>query len=86
MNLAKVSAVRQVTIPMEICKFLNIKPGDKLLFIKKDNGEAIITNASNIAIREAQEAFRGVAEEIGAKTDDDVMKMVREIRYGEKAD
>ena len=83
-NLAKVSAARQITIPIDICKFLNVKPGNKLLFVEKGNGEVVMTNASNLALREAQEAFRGVADELGVKSDDDVMQMVREIRYGKE--
>ena len=35
MNLAKVSTLRQITIPMDIYKFLKIKPGQKVLFTEK---------------------------------------------------
>lgn len=84
MNLAKVSTSRQITIPIDICKFLNIKPGNKLLFVEQPTGEVVVTNASTVAIREAQAAFRGVAEEIGAQTEEDVMNMVREVRYGKE--
>ena len=83
MNLAKVAANRQITVPMDICRFLNVKPGDKLLFVERDNGEVVVTNASTTALQEAQSAFRGVAERIGVKNEDDVMELVREVRYGE---
>ena len=85
MNLAKVSSMRQITIPMDICKLLKIKPGQKVLFTEKENGEVVIENASSKALSEAQEAFKGVAEDLGLKTEEDVMKLVREIRYREKA-
>lgn len=83
MNLAKVSTARQITIPMDICKLLKIRPGNKVLFVEKKNGDVVISNASEQALKDAQKAFEGVAEKIGAKSEEDVMKLVREVRYGE---
>ena len=84
MNLAKVSSMRQITIPMDICKLLKIKPGQKVLFTEKANGEVVMKNASIEALDEAQRNFRGAAEESGLLTEEDIMKAVREVRYGEK--
>ena len=84
MNLAKVSAMRQITIPMDICKLLKIKPGQKVLFTEKENGEVVMKNASIEALDEAQRNFKGAAEESGLLTEEDVMRAVREVRYGEK--
>ncbi len=84
MNLAKVSANGQITVPVEIRKILGIKSGDKILFIQKSDGDIVINNASVEALRKAQDAFSGVAESIGVKNEDDVMDLVREVRYGEK--
>lgn len=84
MNLAKVSANGQITVPIEVRDLLSLKSGDKVLFIQKPNGDIVINNASAEALYDAQRAFAGVAEEIGAKDEDDIMQMVREIRYGEK--
>ena len=86
MNLAKVSSARQITIPIDICKLLNIKPGNKLLFVERGNGEVVISNASNVALKDAQKAFRGAAKKIGVKNDDDVMELVQEVRYGTTPD
>ena len=83
MNLAKVAPNRQITVPMDICRYLHIKPGDKLLFVEKGNGEVVISNASSTALNEIQKSFRGVAETLGVKNEDDVMELVREIRYEE---
>lgn len=55
MNLAKVSANGQVTIPVEIRKKLQVKGGDKILFIEQD-GEIVIRNASSTAIVRASDA------------------------------
>jgi antitoxin PrlF len=82
MNLAKISANGQITIPVEIRRLLGLKSGDKILFFQKPNGEVVINNASAQAIYKAQKAFEGVAEEIGVYTDDDVQALVDEVRYG----
>ena len=82
MNLAKISANGQITIPGEIRRLLGLKSGDKILFFQKPNGEVVINNASAQAIYKAQKAFEGVAEEIGVYTDDDVQALVDEVRYG----
>lgn len=82
MNLAKISANGQITVPIEIRKLLGLKSGDKILFFQKPNGEVVINNASAQAIYKAQEAFQGVAEEIGVYNDDDVQALVNGVRYG----
>ena len=86
MNLAKVSAARQITVPIDICRLLNIQPGNKVLFMRKRTGEVVISNASTMALKEAQRAFRGAAKEMGVNTDKDVMNLVKEVRYGKVAD
>lgn len=37
-------------------------------------------NASTNALLKAQEAFKGVADELGIKDEQDVVKLVKEIR------
>jgi len=44
MEIAKITFNGQITIPVEIRKELNLKPGDKVLFIK-ENGKIILTNS-----------------------------------------
>ena len=46
MNLAKISANGQITVPIEIRRQLGLKSGDKILFLQNQNGEIIISNAS----------------------------------------
>ncbi len=82
MNLAKISANGQITVPAEIRRLLGLKSGDKILFIQKTNGEIVVNNASTQAIYKAQQAFAGVAEEIGVRNEDDVQDLVNEVRYG----
>ena len=64
MNLAKLSANGQITVPIEVREILKLKTGDKILFI----------------IIKAQKAFKGEAEKVGIYSDDDVQKLVDEIR------
>ena len=82
MNLAKISANGQITVPVEIRRQLGLKSGDKILFIKKQNGEIVVCNASAAAIRKAQEAFTGAADALGVSSEDDIRTLVDEVRYG----
>ena len=84
MNLAKVSANGQVTVPVEIRRKLNLKEGDKILFFERNDGEVGINNASATAIINAQKAFAGTAKEFGVNSEEDVQRLVNEIRYGKK--
>lgn len=82
MNLAKISANGQITVPAEIRRLLGLKSGDKILFFQKPNGEVVINNASAQAIYKAQKAFEGIAEQMGVYNEDDVQALVDEVRYG----
>lgn len=85
MNLAKVSANGQITLPVEIRRLLGLKSGDKVLFFQKQDGEIVMSNASAKAIRKAQAAFSGAAEEMGVFSEEDVQTLVNETRYGKDA-
>lgn len=82
MNLAKISANGQITVPAEIRRQLGLKSGDKILFFQNQNGEIVVSNASAEAIRKAQTAFAGSAEAMGISNEDDIQALVDEVRYG----
>ena len=82
MNLAKISANGQITVPVEIRRQLGLKSGDKILFLQNQNGEIVISNASAAAIRKAQSAFSGAAEAMGVSSEEDVQALIDEMRYG----
>ena len=84
MNLAKVSANGQVTVPIEIRRKLNLKEGDKIIFFESNDGEVVINNASASAIINAQKAFEGSAKDFGVNVEEDVQRLVDEVRYGGK--
>jgi AbrB family looped-hinge helix DNA binding protein len=79
MELAKVTVRGQITIPIEIRRKLNIKDGDKVVFLE-ENGRIIMENSAMLALREVQTAFKGEAERLGLKDEQDVVKLVKEVR------
>ena len=82
MNLAKVSARGQITVPLEIRRMLNLKSGDRMLFLQTHGGEIVVRNASADPIRKAQSSFVGAAEVLGVHGEEDVQSLVDELRYG----
>jgi antitoxin PrlF len=77
MNLAKVSSNGQITVPVEIRRKLNIKEGDKIIFLEKPGGEIVLQNSSVFAIRQAQSELNGTK-----RSEDEILQDVMEIRYG----
>ncbi len=84
MNLAKVSANGQITVPVEIRRILRLKSGDKVLFYQRQDGTVVISNASAQAIRKAQSTFAGAAEEMGLSGEEDVQALVDALRNEEE--
>lgn len=81
MELAKVTSKGQITIPIDIRRKLGVKEGDKVLFME-ERGRIFVMNSSTQALRKAQEAFAGEAERLGLKDEDDVIRMIAELREG----
>ncbi|QGG47343.1 AbrB/MazE/SpoVT family DNA-binding domain-containing protein [Heliorestis convoluta] len=79
MEIAKVMAKGQVTIPMSVRKKLNLKEGDKVAFIEKD-GVILIANSTMMALLQVQDAFEGEAKRIGLESEEDVVALVKEVR------
>ncbi|TNG90233.1 AbrB/MazE/SpoVT family DNA-binding domain-containing protein [Testudinibacter sp. TR-2022] len=79
MELAKITSKGQITIPIAIRKKLNVKEGDKLLFVE-NNGKIEILNSTMLAIKEAQQAFQGEAEKAGLYSEGDVVELIKLLR------
>lgn len=79
MDLARVSSKGQITIPVEIRKKLNLKEGDKVLFIE-ENGKILLANSSYIALKEMQDAMKDEAEKVGLVSEEDVNDLIKGIR------
>ena len=80
MNLAKLSANGQITVPAEVRRRLHLVAGDKVLFVEGPNGEVVLAKAGLSALARVQAAFAGAADEAGLKDDDDVQALVDEMR------
>lgn len=81
MNLAKISANGQITVPVEIRRLFGLKSGDKILFFQKQDGEVVISNASTQAIRKAQAAFVDAAKAMEITNEGDFQELVDKTRH-----
>ena len=83
MELAKVTTKGQITIPKAIREILNLKEGSKIIFIQKGE-DIIIKNSAMIALEKIQNSFEGEAEKLNLKTEEDVVKLVKNYRKNRK--
>lgn len=79
MELARITSKGQITIPIGIRKKLNLKEGDKVIFIEEGD-KIVVANSSMIALKELQEGMKGVAEEQGIYAEEDVNRLARDVR------
>jgi AbrB family looped-hinge helix DNA binding protein len=79
MELAKITTRGQLTLPIAIRRKLNVQEGSKVVFIE-EKGRIIIENAGMLAIKEAREGMRGVADDLGLKDEQDVVDMIKDVR------
>lgn len=83
MDIARVTSKGQVTIPIGIRKRMNLKEGDKLVFLEQ-NGKVYVENSAAMAFNKVQEAFEGEAENLGLNDIDDIVSMIKELRAERK--
>ena len=81
-DLSTVTTNGQVTIPASIRRQLGIKPGNKIMFFQRGNGDIVIDNASVAAVKKAQASFVDAARDFGFESEDDVLADVMQTRYG----
>lgn len=79
MEISKITSKGQITVPVEIRKKLNLRTGDKVVFIE-DGDKIIFANSSMVALRNFQQAMKGEAEKQGLYTEDDVNNLVKSVR------
>ena len=79
MELATINAKGQITLPLSVRRQLRLNSGDRVAFVR-DGEKLIITSDPVTALTEVQAAFPGAAGEVGLYTEDDVVRMVKEIR------
>ena len=78
-NVEQVTEDGMVKLPDNIQKALNVQKSGKVTFIE-DNGKVSLMSPSMFALRKLQIAMEGQAEELGLKSIDDVVKMIKEVR------
>lgn len=76
---AKVMSKGQVTIPKDVRDILGIESGDRVTFIV-ENGNVRIVNSAIYAMQVFQNNMAGEAEKSGLNNDNDVMRLVEELR------
>jgi bifunctional DNA-binding transcriptional regulator/antitoxin component of YhaV-PrlF toxin-antitoxin module len=69
----------QVTVPVNICRKLGLRDGDKVAFFE-DAEKIVFANAAKLAFANIRQAFAGEAERRGLKTEEDVAALVNEAR------
>jgi len=79
MELSRVSSKGQITIPIEIRKKLNLKEGDKVLFVEED-GNIFVLNASLIALKEIQQNMKDEGDKQDFNSEEDVNQYIEKIR------
>ena len=72
MNMAKVTAKGQITIPADVREAIGIREGDKVLFVRMDDGSISLRNSSLEALQQAQQSFSEAAAEAGLRNEDDL--------------
>ena len=80
MEVARITTKGQITIPIEIRKRLNLKEGDKVLFLEEDNGRVYFENSALLAFSRIQDTMAGEAQKAGFNSEQDMQNYMREIR------
>ena len=76
---AKVMAKGQVTIPKDVRDILGVSNGDRVSFIVEGNTVRIV-NSAVYAMQMLQQEMKGEAEKAGIETDEDVVRLISEMR------
>lgn len=76
---AKVMAKGQVTIPKDVRKVLGVSDGDRISFVVEGDSVRIM-NAAVFAMQMLQSQLQGEAERLGLTSDEEVIKLVKEVR------
>ena len=84
-NDAKVMSKGQVTIPKNIREALGVETGDRVTFIQ-EGGRIVIMNSAIYAMKKFQSQMKGVAEQAGFQSENDIDEWITESRRKESAE
>ena len=79
----KIIAKDQITLPKDIRDVLRVTAGDRITLISEGD-RVVMMNSAVYAMKVLQKEMAGEAEKAGLHSDDDVVDMIMEMRYGEK--
>lgn len=85
MDVAKVTAKGQITIPSDVREAIGIRTGDKVVFVRMDDGSVSLRNSNLEAIQRAQEGFEGAAAEAGLADENDLNALIKSVRHDRAA-
>ena len=80
---AKVMAKGQITLPKDIRQVLRLDTGDRVTLICEGD-RVVLMNSAVYAMKMLQKEMAGEAEKAGLYSDDDVVKMLMEMRAEDK--
>jgi AbrB family looped-hinge helix DNA binding protein len=83
MEMAKITSKGQITIPQEIREKMDLKKGDKIIFIE-ENGKYYFQNSNLLTLTNFQNNMKGAAKEAGFNDPDDVVKYIKQLRKNRK--
>jgi AbrB family looped-hinge helix DNA binding protein len=74
MEIARVTSKGQVTIPRDIRVKMDLKKGDKILFLEED-GKYFLQNSNSVVLSDFQKLMKGEAKEAEFKSPNDITKI-----------
>ncbi|MBR3225900.1 MAG: AbrB/MazE/SpoVT family DNA-binding domain-containing protein [Atopobiaceae bacterium] len=80
LEMSTISSKGQITIPASVRSAIGVRAGDKVLFVRRDDGSISLFNQNMMAMHVAMDAFEGAAEEAGLQDEEDLAAIVREAR------
>jgi len=80
MDVARITMLGQITIPIEIRKKLNLKDGDKVAFYEEGNGRFFFENTALQSFNRIQDEMRDTAKDAGFNTEKELQDFAREVR------
>ena len=76
---AKVMSKGQITLPKDIREALQLNSGDRVTLVY-ENGQVVMMNSAVYAMQMLNSGMKGEAEKAGLDSEEDINKLINEIR------
>lgn len=80
LDVAKVTSKGQITISADVRRAMGVQEGDKVMFVRMDDGSVIMRNSTLDALQEAQSTFAHAADNAGLSSEDDLNALIKSVR------